>query len=168
MFLLMVLNINLIHAEDPVTEEMPARPAGATITGQGTIELRIDVTQYLKEMGLVLIPESAAAELKDIRNKRWLDSASRLKFNAGYYYLDLKSIGYFAVQNAVQRTKTDTEGRFTFNGIQPGKYRIYGQYKSRYAAGYWLIPVEVKTLEDKLTINIDNENLEEIYNRELK
>lgn len=155
-------------AEPSEPETAPAAKVGAEISGQATIELRIGVNQYLKGMGLALIPETSVEELKKIRNERWLDSASRLKFNAGYYYLDLNAIGYFASQQAVQKTTCDAQGKFTFTGVPEGKYRIYGQYKSRYAAGYWLIPVSVKAFDQNITVNINNENLEEIYNRELK
>jgi len=166
--LLLTFQTLQIQAETSPVGDAESVPARATISGQGMIELRIDVTQYLKGMGLALVPEAAIAELKKIRNTRWLENASRLKFNAGYYYLDLKSIGYFASTNAVQITKSNDKGRYTFKGIAPGKYRIYGQYKSRYAAGYWLIPVEIKSVTDQITVDINNDNLEEIYNRELK
>lgn len=157
-------------AEETVSPKSTPEPpiTGALISGKGTIELRIDVTQKLKGMELALISEDKVESLKEIRNKRWLESSSRLKFNDGYHYLDLKSIGYFASTNAVQKTVTNEEGEFTFSGVASGKYRIYGQYKSRYAAGYWLVPVEVKSVDDKITIDINNENLEEIYNRELR
>ncbi|MEM6885080.1 MAG: hypothetical protein AAF571_08610 [Verrucomicrobiota bacterium] len=164
--LLLIFSVADLIAEETPRDEPTTPPTGATISGQGTIELRINVTQYLKGMGLALVPESFVPELKEIRNKRWLESASRLRFNAGYYYLDLKSIGYFASTNAVQITKSDAEGKYSFTGVEPGKYRIYGQYKSRYAAGYWLIPVEIKSIDDQISIDINNENLEEIYNRE--
>jgi hypothetical protein len=166
---LFFLSLNSLQAEEISAEDKPTPPPpGAVITGQAIIELRVGVKQYLKGMGLALIPESSVAELKDIRNKRWLESASRLKFNAGYYYLDLKSIGYFASQQAVLRAKTDAEGKYSLEGITKGNYRIYAQYKSRYAAGYWLIPVKITSESENITVNINNENLEEIYNRQLK
>ncbi|MEM1159236.1 MAG: hypothetical protein AAGH72_13395 [Verrucomicrobiota bacterium] len=166
--LLLLLPVSSLLAEAASGDQPANMTTGATISGQGTIELRIDVTQFLKGMGLALIPEGVVTELKEIRNKRWLESASRLKFNAGYYYLDLKSIGYFASSKAVQITRSDAEGNYTFTGIAPGQYRIYGQYKSRYAAGYWLVPVEVQSVDDQINIDINNGNLEEIYNREVK
>lgn len=160
----MLLTIPLASQEVP----QPEIPPGATITGQAIIELKVGVKQYLKGMEMVLIPNSKAAQLKEIRDNRWLEQASRVKFDAGYYYLDLNAIGYFAVKNAVAHAKTDPNGAFKFSGLQPGKYRIYAQYKSRYAAGYWLIPVEIKSLEDSVQQDINNSNLEEIYNREIR
>lgn len=156
---------SVLIAED---SNLPEATSGASISGQAIIELRVGIKQYLKGMEIALIPEAAADRLKEIRDERWLEQASRLKFNAGYYYLDLNAIGYYAVQNAVARTKSDAEGKFTFTGIQPGTYRLYAQYKSRYAAGYWLIPIEVTSPSDEITMDINNENLEEIYNRETR
>jgi len=166
-FVFLVQASLLSEESEPAATTEPA-PKGATITGQGTIELRINATRYLRNMGLALLPESKVTELKEIRNNRWLENASRLKFNAGYYNLDLKSIGYFASCNAVQVIKSDEEGKYRFTAVAPGQYRIYGQYKSKYASGYWLIPVNVQSEDDRIEININNENLEEIYNREVR
>lgn len=154
-----------LSAEDTST---PESSEGATISGQAVIELRVGIKQYLKGMEIALIPESAAARLKEIRDQRWLEEASRLKFNAGYYYLDLDALGYFAVKNAVSKTKSDAEGKFLLSGLTPGDYRIYAQYKSRYAAGYWLIPVKISTPTDSVKQDINNDNLEEIYNRQTR
>lgn len=151
-----------------IEEAPPTEIPGATISGQAIIELKVGVKQYLKAMEIALIPESKAERLKEIRDKRWLEQASRVQFDAGYYYLDLNAIGYFAVENAVARAKTDDKGNFQFTGISPGKFRIYAQYKSRYAAGYWLIPVEVASPDDSITRDINNDSLEEIYNREIR
>jgi len=161
---LFLLPLSLPAQDPPEPDTLP----GATISGEAIIELKVGVKQYLKGMEMALISDSKAAQLKEIRDNRWLEQASRVKFDAGYYYLDLNAIGYFAVENAVARAKTDASGQFRFTGIQPGKYRIYAQYKSRYAAGYWLIPVEIKTIEDSIQQDINNSNLEEIYNREIR
>lgn len=163
-----ILISSIVIAASAVASEEQAESPPVSINGQATIELKVGVKQYLKGLELALIPEDLADDLKEIRDRRWLDQASRIKFNDGFFYLDLNSIGYFAVQNAVQRTKADNEGRFAFTSVPSGAYRIYAQYKSRYAAGYWLVPVTVTDPNATITQNINNENLQEIYNREIR
>jgi len=159
------LIVSSVFAQTETEEEMAP---GGSLSGTAVIELRVGVRQFLQGMEIALIPEEQANALKKIRNQRWLEQASRLRFNAGYYYLDLNAIGYFAVQHAVKRGKTDAQGRYEITQIPPGKYRLYAQYKSRYAAGYWLIPVEIPSIESNVTQDINNDNLEEIYNRETR
>ncbi len=165
--LLAVLLPTEIHAKDPETKT-EIEKEGASIVGQAIIELNVGVKQYLKGMELVLLPESVAGEIKEIRNTRWLESASRLNFNAGYEYLDLAAMGTHAVTHALDRARTDAEGKYFFHHVEPGHYRIYAQYKSRYAAGYWLIPIHVVSPTDTIKVDINNGNLEEIYNRNLR
>ncbi|MEM6822465.1 MAG: hypothetical protein AAF558_11055 [Verrucomicrobiota bacterium] len=153
---------SISYAETPEAQE------ALSIQGIATIELKIGNKQYLKGLELALIPEAVVPKLKEIRNTRWLEEASRFNFGAGYYYLDLNSIGYFAVKNAITRSKTNAKGAYQFTNIPEGNYRIYGQYKSRYASGYWLIPVEITKESKTIRIDINNENFEEIYNRDVR
>lgn len=151
----------------PPSPPAPPQPAAAvesTISGTATIELRSEVKQYLSGLELVLIPETAAPELRKIREDRWRERASRFRFNDGYNNLDLQAIGVAAVKKEIARTTVKADGTYKFNGLKPGSYRIYGQYKSKYAAGYWLIPVVIKKAGDSPVIDINNGNLAEIYN----
>lgn len=156
-------------AEAP--KERPAPPVsatGGTITGHATIELRNDRIQDLDGLELVLIPEAAAKAVTDMREERWRLLASRFNFNDGYNNLDLPAIGATAVKHGVARATADAEGRYTFTDVPPGKYRIYGQYKSMYAAGYWLLPVEVKKAGEVLKVDLGNANFAEVFNYQQK
>lgn len=142
----------------------PAPSTETSISGTAIIELRSEVKQYLSGLELVLIPASVAPEIRKVREERWRERASRFRFNDGYNNLDLQAIGATAVKNEIARTTVSAEGNYRFKDIKPGSYRIYGQYKSKYAAGYWLVPVTVKKIGESVTVDIHNGNLAEIYN----
>jgi len=148
----------------PAAAPKPPVAVETTISGTATIELRSEVMQYLSGLELILIPESAAAELRKVREDRWRERASRFSFNDGYNNLDLQAIGVAAVKKEIARTTVKADGKYQFSGLKPGSYRIYGQYKSKYAAGYWLVPVVIKKSGDSPTVDINNGNLAEIYN----
>ncbi len=155
-------------AETPQPASIPEHePEGAVLEGHASVELRIEKTQILGRIELVLVPEEASEKILTVRNQQWLIKASRFKFNDGYNNLDLKMIGGTAVEEAVARTRADAEGNYRFTGLTPGKYRLYGQYKSRYAAGFWLIPVEITSPDDEITLDLNHENMHEIQNREI-
>ncbi|MDX6766149.1 MAG: carboxypeptidase-like regulatory domain-containing protein [Candidatus Methylacidiphilales bacterium] len=144
----------------------PTAPATleATLSGTATIELRSDVKQYLAGLELVLVPEPAAAEIKKVREERWRERASRFRFNDGFNNLDLQAIGVEAIRHEIARATVDASGKYQFKALKPGSYRIYGQYKSHYAAGYWLIPVVIKKAGEAVTLDIHNGNFAEVYN----
>jgi len=142
----------------------PATAAEPSISGKATIVLRSDVEQYLSGLELLLIPDAAAPEIRKVREDRWRERASRFRFNDGYNNLDLQAIGVTAIKHEIARTTVGPEGQYQFKDIKPGAYRIYGQYKSKYAAGYWLIPVTIKKAGDSVKLDIQNSNLAEIYN----
>lgn len=150
----------------PAPPAAPQTPAAVetTVSGTATIELRSDVKQYLSGLELILIPETAAPELRKVREDRWRERASRFRFNDGYNNLDLQAIGVAAVKQEIARTTVKADGTYKFSDVKPGSYRIYGQYKSKYAAGYWLIPVVIKKAGENPVIDIHNGNLAEIYN----
>lgn len=154
--------------ESPASPENEVPPSGAIISGHASVELRIDRTQVLSGIELVLIPADLEEDIMRIRNERWLILASRFNFNDGYNNLDLTRIGGHAVQHALATTRADAEGTYRFTGIDPGNYLIYGQYKSRYAAGFWLVPVTVESTDDELSIHLTQENMKEIHNRNLR
>ncbi len=153
---------------EPESPQVDAEVAGAEVSGHATIELRIDRTQDLAGMQLVLVPPETANVIKTVRDERWLELASRFSFDDGYHNLDIQTIGYTAVQAAVARTRADAEGRFRFVGVQPGSYLIYGQYRSRYAVAYWLVPVEIGSVDDRIEIDINNNNFKEVHNLKMR
>jgi hypothetical protein len=149
----------------PVTPTTPpAAAAEPSISGKATIVLRSDVEQYLSGLELLLIPDAAAPEIRKVRENRWRERASRFRFNDGYNNLDLQAIGVTAIKHEIARTTVGPEGQYQFKDIKPGAYRIYGQYKSKYAAGYWLVPVTIKKAGEAVKLDIQNSNLAEIYN----
>ena len=152
---------DLVRSAEPAVT--PASP-GSSISGTATIELRKGTVQYLNGLGIALVPDEAYAEIKKIRNEHWLLRASRANFDDGFHNLDLDAIGGAAVNRALVITKADQTGKFSFQGIKPGAYRLYAQYRSHYAVAYWLIPVTVKTNGPDMTVNINMANVEEAYN----
>lgn len=114
-------------------------------------------------MELVLVPESGKNEIITVRDRRWQDRAINFNFSDGVNNLDLVAIGLKAEELKTDLVKTDNQGYFIFRNVKPGKYVIYGQYKSRYALGYWLVDVEV-TDGQSVEMNIKNENMKEVFN----
>lgn len=151
-----------LPAAEAAAPEMPT--TGGTVTGRGVIELRNGVIRDLAGLELVLVPEETVAEITQIRNERWRMRASRFNFNDGYNNLDLDAIGGTAVKRAVASAKADDQGVYRFVNVPPGKYRLYAQYRSMYAVGYWLLPVEIKAVGDVVELNLRNENFSEVFN----
>jgi hypothetical protein len=88
----------------------------------------------------------------------------KIDFSDGYKNLDLQAMGQAAANSATVRTRTDTNGCFTFSNPTPGKQALYGQYKSRYAVAYWLLEVEIKSGQtNRLTLS--ESNAAEVFNR---
>lgn len=156
-----------VPAADPAAPSSPGKPAPVQSQVQGTctIELKLNGTvQYLVGLGIAVVPESAVVDIKRVRNERWLLRASRSNFNDGFNDLDLNGIGGTAVQNALTTTKADEKGKYHFSGLPPGNYRLYAQYHSRYALGYWLAPFKIVRPTDTITLDLNNSNMEEAYN----
>lgn len=151
-------------ASKPVTIEKPVAST-PLIKGSATMKLKNQHQSILNQMELVLVPSKKAAEFKAMRDERWRISASRANFNDGYNNLDLNALGLLAVRHSVLRAKTDDKGLFQFESVPVGSYLIYGQYKSKYAAAYWLVPVEIKKVGDVITLNLNESNIKEAHNR---
>ena len=150
------------------------------LTGQATIQLKnASSSQNLGGMDLVLAPPSLIPEIRRLRMETWRSEGLAVKRNAngeeepigvqidfadGYKNLDLKAMSQAAANAATARTKTDTNGRFTFTNTPPGKYALYGQYKSRYAVAYWLLEVETSAGQTN-KLNLSETNAAEVFNR---
>jgi len=135
-----------------------------SIRGRATIRLRGESwDQILRGMELVLVPASAKDEIIAVRDRTWRERAVDFDYSNGARNLDLVSIGLKAVSLKTDLVKTDAEGYYIFQKVKPGKYLIYGQYKSRYALGYWLVDVEVKDGQSTV-VNLKNDNMKEVYN----
>lgn len=141
---------------------------GGLIRGKAVIEMRNDQIRDLAGLELVLVPDDRAREITKVREERWRMRASRFNFDDGYNNLDINAIGSTAVELAVAQAKADQAGFYAFPNVPPGRYRIYAQYRSMYAVGYWLIPVEVKAVGDVVTVDINNDNFAEVYNYQQK
>jgi len=142
--------------------------SGGLIRGKAIIEMRNEMVKDLAGLELVLVPDDKAREITKVREERWRMLASRFNFNDGYNNLDLNAIGSTAVGLAVAQAKADDAGFYAFSNVPPARYRIYAQYKSMYASGYWLIPVEVKAVGDVVTVDINNDKFAEVYNYQQK
>jgi len=150
----------------PVAEvEKKKELVSPSIEGQATMKLRNDFESILNKMELALVPSEKAGEFKIVRDERWRFAASRANFNDGYNNLDLNALGHVAVKYAVKRAKTDEQGLFQFEQVPIGSYVLYGQYKSKYAAAYWLVPIKVSKVGDKIVINLNESNVKEAHNR---
>ena len=152
----------------------------AILTGRATIQLKNAVSaQNLTGMDLVLGPTSLIPEIRRLRMETWRTEGLAIKRNTsgdeepigvqidfadGYKNLDLKAMSQAAANAASARTKTDTNGIFTFTNTPPGKYALYGQYKSRYAVAYWLLEVEL-TEGKTNSVSLSETNAAEIFNR---
>ena len=152
----------------------------AVFTGQATIQLKnANSPQNLGGMDLVLGPASLIPEIRRLRMETWRTESLSIKRNAngeeepvgvqidfadGYKNLDLKAMSQAAANAATARTKTGTNGFFTFSNTPPGKYALYGQYKSRYAVAYWLLEVELAQGKTN-SLNLSETNAAEIFNR---
>jgi hypothetical protein len=143
------------------------KESGSVITGQATIQLRNQLKSVLGRMELVLCPEAIQGEIKSTRDERWRLLASRANFNDGYNNLDLQAIGTVAVRQAVMRAKSNEEGVYRFEKVPAGSYVVYGQYRSKYAVAYWLVPVKVEAGREGQEIKVDlNEtNVKEAHNK---
>jgi len=152
----------------------------SALTGLATIQLKnASSPQKLAAMDLVLAPTSLIPEIRRLRMETWRTEGLSVKRNAngeeeptgvqidfadGYKNLDLKAMSQAAANAATARTRTDTNGVFTFGSTPPGRYTLYGQYKSRYAVAYWLLEVEVPSGKTN-TVNLSEINAAEVFNR---
>lgn len=149
-------------AQEPQASKPPVIHQG--IQGKASITLKQGQTNPLDGLEILLCKPEAEKAVIETRDAKWLENATPRSFGNGYDNLDLPAIGRAALPFEVQRTKTDGFGRFTLADTPPGSYVIYAQYKSRYAAGYWLIPIKVEA--DQVTpLEISNDDMKEIYNR---
>lgn len=138
---------------------------GSIIKGTATMQLKNQNKSILNRMELVLCPADIAPRVKQTRDERWRINASRAKFNDGYNNLDLNAIGMLAVRSGGLRTKSDDKGDFQFDKVPAGSYVIYGQYHSNYAVAYWLVPVKVTKDGEEITMDLNESNVKEAYNR---
>jgi hypothetical protein len=130
-------------------------------------------------MDLVLAPTNLIPEIRRLRMETWrTDGLSvtrspdgeekpvgvRIDFSDGYKNLDLKALGQAAANAAIYRTQTATNGGFSFSNVSPGKYALYGQYKSRYAVAYWLLEIPVPKGQTNQW-DLSETNAAEVFNR---
>ena len=155
-------------------------PAKGTVAGRATIQLKnASYRSDLGGMDLVLAPTNLIPEIRRLRMETWrTDGLSvtrspdgeenpvgvRIDFADGYKNLDLKALGQAAANAATYRTKTATNGQFNFSNVSPGKYALYGQYKSRYAVAYWLLEIPVAKNQTN-RLDLTETNAAEVFNR---
>lgn len=169
-FALFVIGTLVIHSVHAATDTVSGttttanNSTGSLVSGVGTIELRLGTKQYLSQMGIAVVPASAESEIVKVRDDQWRLRASRADYNDGFHNLNLDAIGSTAVKNAVQTVKTNANGKYEIRGLTKGKYLLYAQYHSRYALGYWLLPVTINSDKDTLTVDLNNNNMREAYN----
>jgi len=155
-------------------------PAVGTVAGRATIQLRnASFRSDLEGMDLVLAPTNLIPEIRRVRMETWRTDGIavtrspdgeenpvgvRIDFSDGYKNLDLKALGQAAANAATFRTKTATNGEFAFAKVPPGKYALYGQYKSRYAVAYWLLEIPVTAAQTN-RLDLTETNAAEVFNR---
>lgn len=155
-------------------------PGAGALSGKATIQLRN--ASYRSELGgmdLVLGPTRLIPEIRKLRMETWRTDGLavtrnpdgeenpvgvRIDFADGYKNLDLKALGQAAANASAARTRTTTNGEFSFSNVPPGKYALYGQYKSRYAVAYWLLEVEIPKSQTN-RIDLTETNAAEVFNR---
>jgi len=59
--------------------------------------------------------------------------------------------------SATELTKTNIEGEYKFEKINPSDYYIYVKYKTNFNEGYWFVPITVKA-DTVITLDLDNSN----------
>ncbi|NBS54139.1 hypothetical protein EBT23_00970 [bacterium] len=158
-----------------------AQPQGhGSIAGRATIQLKnASYRSDLGGMDLILAPPHLIPEIRRLRMETWKTDGLavtrspdgqenpvgvRIDFADGYKNLDLQALGQAAANAATLRTQSATNGGFFFSNVPPGKYALYGQYKSRYAVAYWLLEVEVADNQTR-PIHLSETNAAEIFNR---
>lgn len=135
-----------------------------SIRGRATIHLRGQGwDQVLGGMELSLVPAEFKANIIEVRDRRWRERAVNFNFSDGVRNLDLVAIGLEVKERRKMDVKADSDGFYIFKKVPAGKYVLYGQYKSRYAMGYWLIDVEM-TEGASPKIDIYNDNMAEAFN----
>lgn len=153
---------------------------GGTIAGRATIQLKnASDRSALGGMDLVLAPTSLIPEIRQLRMETWRTEGLsvtrsadgeenpvgvRVDFADGYKNLDLKALGQAAANAATLRTQTTPDGEFSFTNVPPGKYALYGQYKSRYALAYWILEVEAFKKQIR-RMELTETNAAEVFNR---
>ncbi len=149
--------------EVPVAPPLPELARG--VEGTARITLRQGYVNPLDGMEVLVCTPAAERPIIEARNAAWLERAPPHNFGDGYENLDLVAIGLRAQDFEVTRGRTDDFGRYQIE-LEPGSYLLYAQYRSRYAAGYWLVPFEVS--ENGVTkLDLDNSNMKEIFNRRI-
>jgi hypothetical protein len=154
--------------------------SGQTVAGRATLQLKnASFRSDLGGMDLVLAPTNLIPEIRRLRMETWrTDGLSvtrspdgeekpvgvRIDFSDGYKNLDLKALGQAAANAAIYRTQTATNGVFSFSNVSPGKYALYGQYKSRYAVAYWLLEIPVPKGQTNQW-DLSETNAAEVFNR---
>ena len=150
------------------------------VAGKATIQLKnASYRSDLGGMDLVLGPTQLIPEIRKLRMETWKTDGLavtrnaegqenpvgvRIDFADGYKNLDLKALGQAAANAATARTQSATNGEFSFSNIPPGKYALYGQYKSRYALAYWLLEAEIVPGQTN-RLNLTETNAAEVFNR---
>ena len=134
---------------------------------------------FAQAKDLVVAPIQLIPEIRKLRMETWRTDGLavtrspdgeenpvgvRIDFSDGYKNLDLKALGQAAANAATARTKSATNGDFSFSNIPAGKHALYGQYKSRYAVAYWLLEIEV-TPGQTNHLNLTETNAAEVFNR---
>ena len=160
-----------------------AEPTPASLSGVATIQLKnSDTPQNLGGMDLVLAPVSVIPEIRRLRMETWRTDGLaiqrkpdgeeqpvgiKIDFADGYKNLDLKALSQAAANAATARTRTATNGTFTFSNVPAGRHALYAQYKSRYAVAYWLLEIDLKSGPSN-SIALSQTNAAEIFNRFIK
>jgi len=110
-------------------------------------EIRNQETIALKAYGAVQrISGKEMPKLKEMRGTLERESAKLAKLRSDYE----KEFVAVLDKNAIQRTRTNGEGKFSFTHLSPGRYLLHARFEipgtvNRY---FWLHPAEAKEKEE--------------------
>jgi len=110
-------------------------------------EIRNQEVIALKAYGAVQrISSKEMAKLKEMRGTLERESAKLTKLRSDYEKEFVATLD----KNAIQRTRTNSEGKFSFSRLSPGRYLLHARYEipgtvNRY---FWLHPAEAKEREE--------------------
>ncbi len=135
------VEILLLPGEKNVENEV------ASLKAKRLPEIRNQEAIALKAYGAVQrISSKDMPKLKEMRGTLERESAKLTKLRSDYEKEFVATLD----KNAIQRTRTNSEGKFSFSQLSPGRYLLHARYEipgtvNRY---FWLHPAQAKEKEE--------------------
>ncbi|MEI6125840.1 MAG: hypothetical protein WCQ99_04725 [Pseudomonadota bacterium] len=151
----------IIPLKEP-QKKQPAAAEGAQVAITMSLQSQNGKAVPLKNMEVILCPESAKAEIVKFRATGRILAKQTGDFKA--LISDLNFMTNKAISVKAAGAQTNSQGIATISGVQKGSYCLYAGYKDEATAGYWVIPVTVANTK-KITLKLNNKNIEELVHR---